>query len=162
MRDIAQEANLALGTVYRYFPSKELLLAYVFEEWCEGYWERLAETADGRANVDRLIELSRRSVEAYANEPNIHAMITSLQLSTDPAVIALMSEITQRAARFFLDNIKGLDEPDAVGVVEVVFAVMGAKLGAWGRGLTTIADVYTSMEKTVRLLLEFRDPKMKK
>ena len=46
MRDISQAANLALATVYRYFPSKELLLARVFEQWCEGYWTRLARAAD--------------------------------------------------------------------------------------------------------------------
>ena len=83
MRDISQSANLALATVYRYFPSKELLLARVFEQWCEGYWTRLARAADGRANIDRLIDLASRSVEAYESHPNILVMISALELS-DP------------------------------------------------------------------------------
>ena len=84
MREISQAADLALATVYRYFPSKELLLARVFEQWCEGYWTRLARAADGRANIDRLIDLASRSVEAYVSQPNILMMISELQLSKDP------------------------------------------------------------------------------
>jgi TetR/AcrR family transcriptional regulator, cholesterol catabolism regulator len=159
MRDISQAADLALGTVYRYFPSKELLLAYVFEEWCEGYWDRLGQAADGRANVDRLIELARRSVEAYENEPNILAMLTALGLSNDPAVTAILTEISRRAAQFFLNNLTDIDPADAAAVVDVLLTMVGSKLTLWTRGQISIEQVYESMDSTVRLLLEFRDPK---
>jgi TetR/AcrR family transcriptional regulator, cholesterol catabolism regulator len=158
MRDISQAANLALATVYRYFPSKELLLARVFEQWCEGYWNRLARAADGRANADRLIDLASRSVEAYESQPNILLMISALQLSSDPAVSAVMGDIRQRAERFFLDALEGLDLTDAAGIVGVVFAVMGAKLAEWVRGAISIGEVHHAMETTIRLLLEYQDP----
>ena len=35
MRDVAAEANVALGTVYRYFVSKEHLFAAVLVEWSD-------------------------------------------------------------------------------------------------------------------------------
>jgi TetR/AcrR family transcriptional regulator, cholesterol catabolism regulator len=158
MRDISQSANLALATVYRYFPSKELLLARVFEQWCEGYWTRLARAADGRANTDRLIDLASRSVEAYESHPNILVMISALQLSNDPAVAAVMEDIRERAERFFLDTLEGLDPADAAGIVDVVFAVMGAKLTEWVRGAIAIGEVHRAMETTIRLLLEYQDP----
>jgi AcrR family transcriptional regulator len=158
MRDISQSTNLALATVYRYFPSKELLLARVFEQWCEGYWTRLARAADGRANVDRLIDLASRSVEAYESQPNILVMISALQLSNDPAVAAVMEDIRARAERFFLAALRGLDPADAAGIVDVVFAVMGAKLAVWVRGAIPIGDVHRAMETTIRLLLEYQEP----
>jgi NAD(P)-dependent dehydrogenase (short-subunit alcohol dehydrogenase family)/AcrR family transcriptional regulator len=130
----SQTADLALATVYRYFPSKELLLAHVFEQWCEGYWTRLARAADGRANIDRLIDLASRSVEAYESHSNILVMISTLQLSNDPSVSAVMEDIRGRAERFFLAALEGLDPTDAAGIVDVVFAVMGAKLAEWVRG----------------------------
>jgi AcrR family transcriptional regulator len=158
MRDISQSANLALATVYRYFPSKELLLARVFEQWCESYWTRLARAADGRANIDRLIDLASRSVEAYESHPNILVMIAALQLSNDPAVAAVMEDIRERAERFFLDALEGLDPADAAGIVDVVFAVMGSKLTEWVRGAIAINEVHRAMETTIRLLLEYQDP----
>lgn len=33
IRDVAAEANVALGTLYRYFSSKEHLYAYVVHDW---------------------------------------------------------------------------------------------------------------------------------
>ena len=158
MRDISQAADLALATVYRYFPSKELLLARVFEEWCEGYWTRLARAADGRANVDRLIDLAARSVDAYVSHPNILTMISELQLSKDPLVAAVMEDIRERAQRFFLAALHGLDAADASGIVDVVFAVMGAKLAQWVRGAIAMDEVPRAMETAIRLLLEYRDP----
>jgi AcrR family transcriptional regulator len=158
MRDISQAADLALATVYRYFPSKELLLARVFEQWCEGYWTRLARAADGRANTDRLIDLASRSVEAYVSQPNILMMISELQLSKDPGVAAVMDDIRERAQRFFLAALEGLDAADASGIVDVVFAVMGAKLGQWVRGAIAVDEVPRAMETTIRLLLEYQDP----
>jgi AcrR family transcriptional regulator len=158
MRDISQTADLALATVYRYFPSKDLLLARVFEQWCEGYWTRLARAADGRANTDRLIDLASRSVEAYESQPNILTMISALQLSTDPGVSAVMEDIRERAERFFLAALEGLDPVDAAGIVGVVFAVMGAKLAEWVRGAIATGDVHRAMTTTIRLLLEYRDP----
>jgi AcrR family transcriptional regulator len=158
MRDISQAADVALATVYRYFPSKELLLAHVFERWCEGYWTQLAQSADGRANIDRLVDLASRSVAAYGNEPNIFTMLSALSLSVDPAVAAVMHDIRQRAERFFLSALDGVDATDAVGVIEVVFAVMEAKLTQWARGAIAISDVHRAMETTIRLLLEYQDP----
>ncbi|HXL91395.1 MAG TPA: TetR/AcrR family transcriptional regulator [Streptosporangiaceae bacterium] len=157
MRDIADTAGLALGTVYRYFPSKELLLASVFEKWCEGYWEMLGVASEGQANMDRLIDLACRSAQAYIDEPNILLMINSLRSGVEPAISEKFGEITQRAAQFFIDNLHGLPDEAAVGIVDTVFCVLQAKLSVWVAGQITTEQVYQDIAKTVRLLLEFRD-----
>jgi TetR/AcrR family transcriptional regulator, cholesterol catabolism regulator len=157
MRDIAEAASLALGTVYRYFPSKELLLAAVFERWCEGYWGMLGTAAEGQANVDRLIDLAHRSVQAYIDEPNILEMLTALNSSTDPAIVEKLNAIGQRAARFFLDNLHGLPEAAAAGIVDILFSVMQVKLTLLVTGQISPEQVYEDTRKTVRLLLEFHD-----
>jgi AcrR family transcriptional regulator len=43
MRDVAQEAGVALGTIYRYFASKDHLLAACQVEFARGIQQRLAE-----------------------------------------------------------------------------------------------------------------------
>jgi AcrR family transcriptional regulator len=157
MRDISEASGLALGTVYRYFPSKELLLASVFETWCEGYWGTLGIASEGQVNVDRLIDIAHRSTQAYIDEPNILEMLISLRSSSEPAIREKLSAIGQRAAQFFIDNLHGLPEAAAAGVVDIVFSVMQAKLGLWVADQITTEQVYEDIEKTVRLLLEFRD-----
>jgi len=155
MRDIADASGLALGTVYRYFPSKELLLASVFETWCVGYWEMLGTGSAGQANVDRLIDLAHRSAQAYIDEPNILLMINSLRGAADPAIVENFNAITQRAARFFLDNLHGLPQAAAIGIVDTVFCVMQVRLALWAAEQITTDQVYQGIETTVRLLLEF-------
>lgn len=157
MRDIADTAGLALGTVYRYFPSKELLLASVFEKWCEGYWDMLGVASEGQANMDRLIDLACRSAQAYIDEPNILLMINSLRSGVEPVISEKFGEITHRAAQFFLDNLHGLPDEAAVGIVDTVFCVLQVKLSVWGVGQITTEQVYQDIAKAVRLLLEFRD-----
>jgi len=157
MRDIADAAGLAMGTVYRYFPSKELLLANVFEAWCEGYWEMLGTASDGQANIDRLLDLARRSAQAYIDEPNILLMLNSLRSGAEPAIEEISNAIGRRAARFFLDNLHGLPGEAAAGIVDTVFCVMQVKLALWASGQISTEQVHQDIEKTVRLLLEFRE-----
>ena len=45
MRDIAATAEVALGTIYRYFPSKDALLAAAMVEWMEDLERRVTTRA---------------------------------------------------------------------------------------------------------------------
>ena len=45
MRDIAASAEVALGTIYRYFPSKDALLAAAMVEWMEDLERRVTTKA---------------------------------------------------------------------------------------------------------------------
>src|SRR5947209_2929468 len=42
MRDVAATADVALGTLYRYFPSKDHLLIAAQEDWARALKQRLA------------------------------------------------------------------------------------------------------------------------
>src|SRR5258707_9619151 len=70
IRDIADEAGLALGTVYRYFGSKERLFAEVYLNWCRRYWVEFAvPDPEARSNADRLRDVTHRIIAAYEREP---------------------------------------------------------------------------------------------
>ena len=45
MRDVAASAEVALGTIYRYFPSKDALLAAAMLEWMEDLERRVTTSA---------------------------------------------------------------------------------------------------------------------
>ncbi|HEV2685822.1 MAG TPA: TetR family transcriptional regulator, partial [Actinomycetota bacterium] len=55
MRDVATSARVALGTLYRYFPSKDQLLVAALNEWAEDMRDKLrARPPRGATNADRV------------------------------------------------------------------------------------------------------------
>jgi TetR/AcrR family transcriptional regulator, cholesterol catabolism regulator len=158
IREISETSGLSLGTVYRYFSSKEFLFACVFERWCEEYYARLGRPAGPCSNTDRLIELSKRSVEAFEREPQFTLLSATLQTSSDPEVIACIERIRRQSVEFFLESIDDIPPEDARAIVDIIFAVMAEKLLLWRTDRMPIADVFQGVERCVRLLLEFRDP----
>jgi TetR/AcrR family transcriptional regulator, cholesterol catabolism regulator len=153
MREVSEDARLSIGTLYRYFPSKEALMAHVLERWCEAYWEQLEHVSEGSSNVERLIELSRRSIKAFEDEPNFLSVANTLQLSHDPEIIVVMTRVNERSYEFFAGSVVGLGDDDAGTIADTVLAVIGAKLGLWIKGRIPVSDVYAGVERCIRMLL---------
>jgi len=74
MRDVATRAHVALGTIYRYFRSKDELLAAALVEWA-GTVERQvsARPPRGVSVADRLVDVLRRASGAMERDPNLTA-----------------------------------------------------------------------------------------
>ncbi|GAA3981335.1 cholesterol catabolism transcriptional regulator KstR [Actinomadura viridis] len=83
MRTVAERAGVALGTLYRYFPSKmDLVVAVVSEELdlLESSIERRPPRADGPPR--RAVEVLMRATRGLMREPELaEALIRSLLLS---------------------------------------------------------------------------------
>ncbi|GAA3198130.1 TetR family transcriptional regulator [Actinocorallia longicatena] len=83
MRTVAERAGVALGTLYRYFPSKmDLVVAVVSEELdlLEGSMER--RPPGSSTGASRAVELLMRATRGLMREPELaDALIRSLLLS---------------------------------------------------------------------------------
>nr|WP_307800230.1 TetR family transcriptional regulator [Actinomadura nitritigenes] len=83
MRTVAERAGVALGTLYRYFPSKmDLVVAVVSEEidLLEGSIER--RPPRGGTAAERTVEVLMRATRGLMREPELaEALIRSLLLS---------------------------------------------------------------------------------
>lgn len=83
MADVAEGAHLSRGTVYRYFPSKEDLLAvlaeYERDRFSDGLRRSLAEEEQGRPGLEALAEYLMK----YLRE---HPALT-LMIDTEPAFV---------------------------------------------------------------------------
>src|SRR5665213_3745950 len=65
MRDVAARADVAMGTVYRYFTSKDHLLAATLVHWVEQLDARLAQLpAQGDSVATRVIDVLDRALRA--------------------------------------------------------------------------------------------------
>ncbi|MEU1876229.1 TetR family transcriptional regulator [Streptosporangium sp. NPDC020072] len=160
MRTVAERAGVALGTLYRYFPSKmDLVVAVVSDEidLIEGSVERrppATTTPSGRA-VDVLM----RATRGLMREPELaDALVRSL----------IMAEIDTP----FAERVTGLllrvsgHEPDARTVAEEQRVLAGSLTSVWVhellamlRGQRTYDQVQRHLEITAtRLLADFPAP----
>jgi AcrR family transcriptional regulator len=66
MAEVAQEAGLAKGTIYLYFPSKEELLLALHERNIDGFFQALTTLLDGDAavTIEHVFELTRVHIVA--------------------------------------------------------------------------------------------------
>jgi TetR/AcrR family transcriptional regulator, cholesterol catabolism regulator len=110
MRTVAERAGVALGTLYRYFPSKmDLVVAVVSEEMdtLEGSLERRPPRSDSPAG--RAVEVLMRATRGLMREPELaDALIRSLLLSDVKTDFG--DRMTDMLARVAGDGATGDDE----------------------------------------------------
>src|SRR5436190_17533383 len=82
MRDVAARAEVALGTLYRHYSSKDQLLLAALAEQANTLRERLRQRpARGDTAADRVSDALRRACRALEREPRvIAAMITAMSV----------------------------------------------------------------------------------
>ncbi len=87
MREVAATANVALATIYRYFSSKDHLLAAAMTEWTSRLRTRVAQSPPkGDTMADQLVDVLHRACKAMERQPKLSmALIRSLS-SADPGV----------------------------------------------------------------------------
>lgn len=80
MRDVAERADVAMGTVYHYFCSKDHLLAEALAEWIRGLESNVARNpARGDTTIERVLDLLGRVTRAMqANQLVSAALIGGL------------------------------------------------------------------------------------
>ena len=76
MRDVAGLAKVALGTIYRYFPSKDALLAAAMVQWMEDLERRVtARAPEGDTIAERVYDVLRRAVATMERQPKLAAQV---------------------------------------------------------------------------------------
>ena len=95
MREVAGRADVALGTVYRYFTSKDHLLAATLVYWVEQLDTQLArQPPAGDTAAERVLAVLERAMRAMSRQPRlVGAVFTSLS-SPDAAAVLCQQQIT--------------------------------------------------------------------
>lgn len=157
IREVAEAAEVALATLYRYFPSKEQLYAHVLVAWSEGF-QPGAPTGRAAPATDeaRLRGALRRAVRAYERHPNFYRLITVLETVTDPVVVELYAGWAGRYGDALRAALHDVDPDDAEGIVTLLSSLLGSLLRSWSMGKTPIARVYAELDRAVDLV--FRTP----
>jgi len=152
IRDVAEEAGVALATIYRYFTSKEHLYAAALVEWAADYPTRGRPAADRVSSEAQLRALMRRAVRAFEHYPQMMRVEIVLESSTDPNARALFDEFAGNNRRALMDALSSTDADTAAAIVETVNSVMVTRLRSWALGRGTIQDVDRSVQGTLDLI----------
>ena len=76
MREVAERADVAMGTVYQYFSSKDHLLAESLAEWIRGLETSVARNpARGDTTLERVLDLLGRVVQAMQGNQKVSAAL---------------------------------------------------------------------------------------
>ncbi|MFI0446554.1 TetR/AcrR family transcriptional regulator [Actinomadura sp. 6N118] len=145
MQDVAKDAGVAIGTVYRYFPSKTHLFVAVMAK--EVLFERPGQRSEGAGSVDDLAELLVRWTHRFTRRPQLAmAMLQSILATPTTIVEALETDV--QVAPLILGRL-GIDEPGDEDMSKVRLLIFSW----WGIVVARLSDHLTQEQAEDHLRL---------
>lgn len=96
MREVASAADVALGTLYRYFPSKEALLVSAMTQSVFDLRARLAQKPPRGADaVERVVDVLQRANRYLLSRPPMAEAMVKALATTDPDVGIAVREVRE-------------------------------------------------------------------
>ena len=116
MKDVAEASDVALGTVYRYFTSKEHLFAAVQLEWVKSLHRQiLRRPPSGQSNLERLSQVLHKSVRAFQIQPQFYRVLLVLEVAKDPFAKELFEVMSRETEATYRESLSGVDRADRLG-----------------------------------------------
>jgi TetR/AcrR family transcriptional regulator, cholesterol catabolism regulator len=157
MRAVAERADVALGTLYRYFPSKIHLLVASLVRELERSLERMERTpVPGATPADRVLHVLAGNTRALQREPQLTEAMTRAFMFADTSVAAEVLEVNRLNERMFTHAMGGEATDEDRAIAGVIGDVWLSNLVAWVTRRASAEDVEKRLELTVRLLLRSR------
>ena len=160
MRDVAERAGIALGTVYRYFSSKEHLLAAALCEWQERLARRVLtpraaeETEPSGDLTERVLSYVRKEVRGFARNPKIAELMVQVHVSSDPyarEALARMSAINDEVMAKLL---AGVPPERAETIKYALGSILMSNLVYWVTGRESLTELTHQVESVTLMALE--------
>jgi AcrR family transcriptional regulator len=158
MRAVADRADVALGTLYRYFPSKIHLLVSAMARELEGVRERTARIpVPGDTPYERLMFILSRITKAMQRDPQLTEAMTRAFMFADASAAAEVDTVGRLMDRMIARALTD-DEPseEQLAVARVISDVWLSNLVAWVTRRASANDVADRLELTIALLLGVR------
>ncbi len=158
MRDVASRAGVALATLYRYFPSKDQLLAHTWADWSHEIEDHMSHhPLRGASSGARIMDFLRRATRALEREPKLASALLKSLLVTDPAAEEPRAEMIAVMARVVDYELRAMAPEDRAGIREILGQVWYANLLLWVNDRMPTLQVYENMATACRLLLAHRE-----
>lgn len=160
MRAVAEQADVALGTLYRYFPSKiHLLVSALGRQFDEAALRLHDREIPGDTQAERVLYVLKRMARGMQGDPKLTEALTRAFMFADSSVANEIHVVGMAMTSIVTHAMHGgVPADDAVTAEDVAIArVIGdvwlSALVAWVTGRSTAAETASHMETAVHLIL---------
>jgi AcrR family transcriptional regulator len=156
MRAVADKADVALGTLYRYFPSKiHLLVAGLAREFTQAGEKLERAPIPGDTASERLLAVLSRMTRGMQRDPHLTEAMVRAFMFADTTAAAEVELVGRLMEQMFAKAI-GKDNPTERdrAIFHLIADVWMANLVAWVTRRASAADVQHRLELSVHLLLD--------
>ncbi|WP_326775986.1 TetR family transcriptional regulator [Streptomyces sp. NBC_01445] len=154
MREVAESSQVALGTLYRYFPSKVHLLVATMQDQLQHMHATVRKRPPSSdLPSERVAETLMRAFRALQREPHLaDAMVRALTFA-DRSVSPEVDQVSRQTTAIILDAME-LDDPtpQQLSAVRVIEHTWHSALITWLSGRASIAQVKIDIETVCRLI----------
>ncbi|GAB2857516.1 TetR family transcriptional regulator [Actinocorallia aurea] len=161
MREVAERSGVALGTAYRYFSSKDHLLAAAWADWHGRLTDRVIAEMSGRGPkraettaCERVLAFVEREMRAFQRNPNFARLAVHLETSSDPYVSETLQEIGEANAHVMRALMEGVPEEVARPAHIAIGSTLGMGLISWTTGRATLAETLRNLADVTRHTLQ--------
>jgi AcrR family transcriptional regulator len=156
MRDVATSAGVALGTIYRYFSSKDHLLAAAMVEWTHDLERRVSQKPPvGDTTVERVSDVLRRATRAMEKEQKLSEAVVTALLSPDRGAAECQHEVAAAMDRIMAHALGDDVDPEFKRqATRTLGHVWFSALIGWVNGWSGIEKVADELEIATHLVLD--------
>ncbi|QUQ63065.1 cholesterol catabolism transcriptional regulator KstR [Kutzneria sp. CA-103260] len=155
MRAVAERADVALGTLYRYFPSKIHLLVSGLGAQLDRALDRMRRAPiPGDTRGERMLHVLSRITRNMQRDPHLAEAMTRAFMFADTSAATEVDHVAHQLEELFTLAL-GKDEPseEDKAIARVIGDVWLSNLVAWVTRRASATDVTNRLELTVRLLM---------
>ena len=161
MRTVAEHADVALGTLYRYFPSKiHLLVGALARELDRANVSFRRRPVPGDTPPDRVMYVLSRMTRSLQKDPHLTEALTRAFMFADASATEEIRVVADHVSAMLRLAMQGPRPPapreasdEELAIVKVIGDVWLASLVQWVTGRASAGDVSRSLDVAVRLLL---------
>lgn len=162
LRDVASQAEVALGTLYKRFPSKESILIAALEMEAEKLERKMMrKAADGANPLDRVLNFFDLASRTLFRKPNLGRAVLRALTSGDVELTGQVAAFHQRMTNLIIASMRGSPAgqltPDPSNSEQIVAFIMQqvwfSALVGWMGGLISKPMVVDQLRIALTLLL---------
>ena len=156
MREVAERSEVALGTLYRYFPSKIHLLVSAMGSEVERLSGRLQKRqAPGSSRAERVSFVLERSTRSLQRDPLLTEAMVRAMMAADATVAPEVSAIRQGMSDLIVQAMRNGGEPQEhdVELAAILQDVWFARQISWLGGRIEAADVWRDIHEAINLIV---------
>ncbi|MCZ4077974.1 cholesterol catabolism transcriptional regulator KstR [Rhodococcus sp. H36-A4] len=158
MRAVAERADVAVGTLYRYFPSKVHLLVSALSREFEKIDSR-RKLPPGQTPQERMHLILGQITRAMQRDPLLTEAMTRAFMFADASAAAEVDQVGRLMDRLFAKAMSDGEPTELqLSIARVISDVWLSNLVAWLTRRSSATDVAARLELTVDLLLGDSEP----